>query len=129
MNKVEKAAYMKGYSAKYRKRPGYKARKNVLARKFHKENPDYKWKQVLKHKYGITAADYQRMFEKQNGCCAICGKIETSHNQWGLKRLAVDHDHETGRVRGLLCSNCNTRLGHLEDIEFITKARIYLNVC
>jgi len=58
--------------------------------------------------YGITIQDYDRMLEEQRGVCAICKKPEKN------RKLAVDHDHETGRVRGLLCTNCNNTLGWLE---------------
>ncbi len=127
MNKAERAIYMKAYNAEYRKAPGFKAKKNAIARAWHKKNPNAKRASVLKCQYGLTLKDYDLMFEAQQGLCAICGRVETSRNQWGLKALAVDHDHKTGKVRGLLCSHCNTKLGHLEDLEFITKARIYLN--
>lgn len=58
--------------------------------------------------YGITLAEYEAMLESQNGVCARCRKPP------GALRLAVDHDHETGRVRKLLCGPCNTWLGRLE---------------
>lgn len=64
---------------------------------------------TLKRKYGITLAEYDQMLEEQHGVCAICGGADPSG-----RRLAVDHDHETGKVRGLLCTSCNTRLGFLE---------------
>lgn len=63
---------------------------------------------ILKNRYGITEEDYAQMFQHQHGLCAICQKSST-------KNLDVDHDHETGKVRGLLCNNCNRGLGHLQD--------------
>lgn len=59
----------------------------------------------LLNKYGITAAKYDDMLESQNSACAICGKVKDR------VRLAVDHDHDTGRIRGLLCENCNRGIG------------------
>lgn len=59
-------------------------------------------------KYGITLEDYENMEQQQGGTCAICGEIP-NHT------LHVDHDHETGKVRELLCSNCNTSLGGFKD--------------
>lgn len=57
-----------------------------------------------KHKYGITVEDYDRMFAEQEGRCLICGTdVPGGHR----KHLCVDHCHETGRVRGLLCNRCN----------------------
>src|ERR1017187_7428681 len=65
----------------------------------------------LKSKFGITETDYDEMLEQQDGVCAACGKEETHRNQYGVCSLAVDHDHETGVVRGLLCGRCNRALG------------------
>ena len=73
---------------------------------------------------GITQNEYEEMYTNQKGCCAICGKHETNIvNQ----RLNIDHCHETGKVRGLLCHHCNAALGHLEDsIDNLTSAISYL---
>ena len=65
----------------------------------------------LKFRYNITLIEYDEIFEEQNGVCAICGRVESIMG----RRLAVDHDHKTGKVRGLLCYRCNTRLGILEE--------------
>ena len=81
----------------------------------------------LKRDYGITQEDYNKMFEQQEGHCAICDKPERAKINGRLKVLAVDHNHKTGQIRGLLCQVCNTRLAYIEDLEFITKARIYLD--
>lgn len=63
----------------------------------------------LKARYGITLEDYEALLVKQNGVCAICEEeCKTG------ERLSVDHDHETGAVRGLLCRACNFRLGQIE---------------
>lgn len=59
----------------------------------------------LKRKYGITKEQYNSLLEKQNGCCAICDKDCLK----GI-RLAVDHDHHTNEIRGLLCSYCNHKV-------------------
>lgn len=62
-------------------------------------------------RYGITLADYDKMLLAQNGECAICGSNVAGHcNQC----FAVDHSHDTGIVRGLLCIKCNARLGWYE---------------
>jgi hypothetical protein len=75
-------------------------------RQVRKENPiDHKAKH-LKHRYGITMADYERMYEEQEGVCAVCQTAEAN---------VVDHNHETGEVRGLLCNPCNRALGYLKD--------------
>lgn len=61
---------------------------------------------ALKRKYGITLEQYDELLEKQNGSCAICSK----HSSTFKTALAVDHDHRTGRIRGLLCTHCNYRM-------------------
>ncbi len=66
--------------------------------------------------FGITKADYDMMFEKQKGLCALCHEpSKTILSNGKVKRLSVDHDHSTGRVRGLLCKDCNLLLYHLGD--------------
>lgn len=72
-------------------------------------------------KYGLTPEDHARMLEAQGYVCALCGKPPKG------RQLAVDHDHSTGVVRGLLCSPCNTGLGKLGDsIEGLERALAYL---
>ena len=77
---------------------------------------------------GMSRKDYEIVWTEQGGLCAICGKEETGRHQSGtLKRLAVDHDHATGRFRGLLCCECNKKLAKLEDDDhFVSPAQIYL---
>jgi hypothetical protein len=69
-------------------------------------------------KFGITEADYQRMHDEQDGRCGLC----LLPNDMFARRLAVDHCHKTGRVRGLLCSTCNTGIGLLRDSPAILEA-------
>jgi hypothetical protein len=59
--------------------------------------------QYLLRRYGITEEDYDKLFHKQQGLCAVCGRPASSFSI----RLSVDHDHKTGHVRGLLCKYCN----------------------
>lgn len=88
----------------------------------------------LLNKYGITLSQYNEIFEKQCGVCALCGKPETKAQvrvRGGIvitDMLHVDHDHETGRVRGLLCYRCNTGIGKLyDDPGLLRKAADYLD--
>jgi hypothetical protein len=84
--------------------------------------PSY-WPSRLK-RYGITPADYERMLAEQAGCCAICGSDQPGGR--GV-RFHVDHDHDTGRVRSLLCHSCNVGLGHLGGTpESLRRALRYL---
>ncbi len=83
---------------------------------------------MLRQQYGLTLEQYAEMFCRQNGVCAICGKPETSLGKGGkVKPLAVDHCHETGKIRGLLCQLHNTGLGVFDDNpELLEKAIQYL---
>lgn len=66
-------------------------------------------------KFGIYPGTYDRMVEAQEGLCAICRRPERWTRSGLVRTLAVDHDHVTGQIRGLLCSACNTALGYFED--------------
>lgn len=75
--------------------------------------------------YGITESDYLAMLEAQGGTCAICHQAERIPG----RSLAIDHDHETGRVRGLLCASCNRGIGMLgDDVDRLASAIEYLRV-
>jgi hypothetical protein len=77
--------------------------------------------------YGLTLAEYESMVVYQNGVCAICRRPESEVLKGNIKRLAVDHDHEDGHVRGLLCSSCNNMLGRSGDSpERLRSAADYL---
>lgn len=77
----------------------------------------------LRRYYGMSMAEYVEMFSRQNGKCAICGNPENSVDRRGnVKSLAVDHCHETGAVRELLCYSCNSMLGQAKDNEKVLLA-------
>lgn len=83
-------------------------------------DPDYRASyrnSKLKHKYGIDIDEYEALMQLQAGGCAICGGLHSK----GLN-LVVDHDHQTGEVRGLLCDKCNSGIGLFGDD--ITKLRL-----
>lgn len=87
------------------------------------KNSYYKWK------HGVTKSQYDSMFERQGGVCAVCRNKETGLNgkRTGIKALCIDHDHKTGAVRELLCNRCNTALGSLrEDLNIITNLVDYI---
>ena len=78
---------------------------------------------TLRNMYGISYAEYQLMLEAQQGACAICGTTSTGKR----KAFHVDHCHDTGKVRGLLCGNCNAGIGKLrDDIGLLERAIEYL---
>jgi hypothetical protein len=88
----------------------------------------YKKKYILAKIYGITVEEYDKMVIKQKGLCAICGNPETAIQSGKIRELNVDHNHNTGEIRGLLCRNCNCALGLLDDdIDVLLKAVKYLN--
>lgn len=83
----------------------------------------------VQKKFGLSADDYKALVAKQNGVCAVCQRPEVARDgrSGRVKELAVDHDHETGKVRGLLCSSCNRAIGHLnEDPKLLLAAANYL---
>lgn len=81
----------------------------------------------LQRKYNMTTTQYEDLHSKQSGKCAICGQEETAQRRGNIKKLAVDHDHVSGRLRGLLCSNCNIGLGKFKDSkEYLNSAIRYL---
>ena len=69
----------------------------------------------IRHTYGLSGAEYERLFVAQDGKCAACGNAESVVRGGILLRLAVDHVHETGAVRGLLCGRCNRGIGNFDD--------------
>ena len=87
-------------------------------RKAHQKN------YVLQKTYGITSDDYEKMLAEQEGKCKICGSEILDVKG---RSLAVDHCHSTGKVRGLLCSNCNLGIGSFkDDVTLLEKAIEYL---
>jgi hypothetical protein len=82
----------------------------------------YSHDNLLRHRYGLSLEDYDRISEEQGHVCATCGGVNASG-----RRLSVDHCHKTGQIRGLLCQNCNGGLGQLkDDPALVRKALDYL---
>jgi hypothetical protein len=96
----------------------YQANKDKVieqSKAWREANPERKsyadWAGHLRRNYGITIEDYERRLVEQDGKCAICGEPTSE----GGERLAVDHDHETGKIRALLCRRCNSVIGFIEE--------------
>lgn len=112
-------SYRKEYWDEYKTRPEVIAKRKENSRRasdWLKAHPEKRltaqrrWR--MKKQYGITLEEYEILLEKQNGMCAIC-KSENTHSKGYC--FAVDHDHKTGKVRGLLCHQCNLALGNIKD--------------
>lgn len=104
-------------SKEYRKKN--RTRINESQRKYN--HSERGWSARLKHAYGITLKKHKQIYLKQNGCCGICGKA-VAYN-----KIDTDHDHELGKIRGLLCRTCNMGLGYFEDnLKGVMRAVRYL---
>lgn len=78
----------------------------------------------LLRKYGITVDKYMQWYEEQDGCCSICGEHKPSKGHDGL---VVDHNHDNGNIRGLLCLQCNSAVGYVqESVDIAEKLVEYL---
>lgn len=81
----------------------------------HVTNHELKREGSNRRRYGLTADEYAEMYAEQGGLCAICQQPETMTYRGKVKTLCIDHDHESGKVRGLLCASCNFALGKFYD--------------
>lgn len=83
----------------------------------------------LAKQYGLSLDDYDQMLDEQGGVCAICNQPETRRYRGEITNLVVDHNHQTGRVRGLLCSRCNWKLDEfIDDPDWPKRAMRYAGV-
>ena len=110
-----KSFYDKNYHRAYYIRNRRKALDRM--KRIRAENPRAERDKKLRYSFGISVDDYDRMLRQQNGVCAICHRPETICSSKGnkIKRLTVDHDHSTRKVRGLVCGKCNSILGYADD--------------
>lgn len=92
---------------------------NTYSVEYYQANKSASHASYLKRTYGLTQEDYICLLDAQGGACAICGGNDN-------RRLSVDHDHETGRIRALLCTSCNASLAILENKELCEKMMDYL---
>jgi hypothetical protein len=98
-------------------------------RNFRNSQPDYNHSRNLRRRYGLSVDEYQTLTANQNYACAICEvEIPDTLGYKGKRSGVVDHNHETGDVRGILCSMCNLVLGHArESTEILYRAIVYLS--
>lgn len=116
---AQRREYMRRYTEENRERVNAQRRSKYLDRRQNHIAG------MRLRRFGLTRDDFLDMLEEQGGVCAICGNPETSRGNHGyIKNLSVDHDHETGVVRGLLCNNCNRAIGLLRDDTSILAAAI-----
>lgn len=107
---------------RYLSNPDNLEKSRAYAREYSKKHPQIQRERLFKQ-YGITAQQYNDFLKSQNYGCAICGKEKN-----GKKRnFVIDHNHTTGIVRGLLCTQCNAGLGNYKDSpDLLQKAMNYL---
>lgn len=119
--RVDKTKGFSPSNCRWKRTIGSKS-KNEYARKWRKENSDKVKNNDLQRRHGITLKEYQQLLENQDGVCAICKRLCEHFS------LAVDHDHSTGTVRGLLCSLCNRGIGLFrDDVSILQEAIEYLS--
>lgn len=120
--RASRAAYMRNY---FKTRPEQYAKMRERVRKWGRENKErlraHQYFYLVKRLYGIDKTIYQAMLDQQGGVCAICKQPEY---KIGKRYLSVDHSHDTGLVRGLLCDSCNNLLGRANDDPKILRSAI-----
>jgi len=117
---LEQKARRKEYDKKYRLAHLDKERERV--RRYYDAHKKEIAAQKRVLRYGLSQVEFERLFTVQDGGCAICGKKE-----WSIKPPQIDHNHKTGKVRGILCYKCNIACGLLdEDVERVQGLLEYL---
>ena len=112
-----------------RDRQRQKEREQAIARSPELKNRHQRYERGtrLQRTYGLKRGEYEQMLDAQHGLCAVCEKPETTVRRGVLMRLSVDHNHTTGRKRGLLCNCRNRAIGLLkDDIDLLRKMIAYL---
>jgi hypothetical protein len=98
---------------------------DIRNRAWRYNNPEKAAAHQRKKNYGISQKEYDVLLLSQGGKCAVCGKENSGQMRNGVYcQMLVDHDHETGKVRGLLCHDCNCALGWLESMEKNGKGKL-----
>jgi Autographiviridae endonuclease VII len=100
---------------------------NNYAAQWRALNPERQHATEIKRKYNVSKEQYQEMLDKQGNRCQICRKLHNVDIKRG--RLYIDHNHTTGKVRGLLCNNCNSGIGNLQDDPDIVQSALEYLKC
>ena len=120
-SRPERKEKKREYKKEYDSRPEIKEKRREYLKEYESrpENKEKKRARHLKRHYGISVEEYERMLCEAAGRCAVCGEE--------LLAPHVDHNHKTGKIRGLLCPQCNIGLGMFNDsAEILAKAASYL---
>jgi len=146
MTKEEKSAYDKSYAKANRERrlaavmawrkanpdkvkayyENNKELVNSRSKEWYESNKDRVKHLNLQRDFKISLEDYNNLMDKQDDCCGICKR----HKSEFKIKFAVDHNHDTGKVRGLLCGSCNNGLGRFKDsVDLLSNAIKYLEIC
>jgi hypothetical protein len=122
----QKRKYKREYMRMYSNTPTYKANKAAYDSKYRLEQQDKRRNNKLLYNYGINLEEYNKLFEKQNGVCAICLEPETAIDPRAnrVKWLAVDHDDTTNIIRGLLCQKHNCGIGQFSHSAILLNIAI-----
>ena len=135
-----------GIRERYNKKPAAKAKSRAYrqsnkevylenTRRYRENNPERVEAARLQRLYGLSLAEKEKMLAAQGGVCACCGSTNDGYRR--SSTLAVDHDHNTGQIRGLLCHACNLGIGNLGDnlqgvyqaVNYLQKRQPYLGYC
>jgi hypothetical protein len=125
---MAKGDYKKYIESHRRYREQHRDERNAAAREWRKNHLNIKVRdrEFNLHRYGLTELQFSRLVVKQNGCCAIC-RTGNPGARKNVSNWFVDHDHVSGKVRGLLCNRCNRAIGQFEDSpDLLLRAAAYL---
>ena len=120
--------YLKNREKKLKYVREYKLRNPDQYKKYLEKYASMQRKSYLKRTYNVTLEEYEKKLKQQNNCCAICNR----HQSKFKRKLAIDHDHKTGKVRDLLCAGCNVDVSVVEDrlevlLKYLKKHKEKLN--
>lgn len=123
-----RARYLKhkAHIQAHAQKPEVKARRQALKKIYFQENKEYFREYALKKKYGISYDEYKKIIDKNKGCCPICVVVLTFGSA-NKDAAVVDHNHDTGAVRGVICNKCNRGIGLMSSKENLIRAIKYLD--